>query len=200
MNATNDPRRPAYFTTKNEVPDSPYVGGKVGSGNAFPLYSHPSALVEQADFPYILFSYAEVEFSLAEAVERGFSVGGTAAEHYTNAVRASLDYWGVSAADATAYLAQPSVAYATAAGTFKQKIGIQKYLALYMDGFDAWTEQRRLDFPTLTTPVDPKSGYPVRYTYPDAETNLNNASWSSAQAALPGGVDKVEVKLFWDTF
>ena len=38
--------------------------------------------------------YTEAEFLLAEAVERGFSVGGTAEEHYNNAVRSSIVYWG----------------------------------------------------------------------------------------------------------
>ncbi len=194
MNANNDPRRPAYFTTVGGA----YVGGTVGKGNAFSSYSHPSDLVEKPDFPYVLISYSEVEFALAEAVERGFSVGGTAVSYYTNAVNASLASWGVSATDAAVYLAQPSVAYATAAGSYKQKIGIQKYLALYMDGFDAWTEQRRLDFPALIAPPTAQSGYPVRYTYPVNEQNLNSGSWKAASAAVGG--DKVETKLFWDKF
>ena len=118
--------------------------------------------------------------------------------HYKNGVQASLDYQGVAAADAATYLAKPSVAYATAAGTYKQKIGIQKYLALYMDGFDAWTEQRRLDYPILVAPPTATSGYPVRYTYPVNEQNLNSVNWKTASSAIGG--DKVETKLFWDKF
>ncbi len=194
MNANNDPRLPFYFTPLNGA----YVGGTVGSGNAFTSNSHPSDKVEMPDAPYVLLSYAEVEFALAESVERGFNVGGTAATHYTNGVSASLAYQGVAAADATAYLAKPSVAYATATGTYKQKIGIQKYLALYMDGFDAWTEQRRLDYPVLVAPPTATSGYPVRYTYPVNEQNLNSINWKSASTAIGG--DKVETKLFWDKF
>ncbi|MEO8412820.1 MAG: SusD/RagB family nutrient-binding outer membrane lipoprotein [Ginsengibacter sp.] len=196
MNAISDPRRPFFFNLRG---NPTYKGGEPGAGSADPSIARPSDKVEQPDFPYVLISYSEVEFDLAEAIERGYSVGGTAAEHYTSAVSASLDYWGVSAANATAYLAQPSVAYATATGTYKQKIGIQKYLALYMDGFDAWVEQRRLDYPILVVPADPQSGYPVRYTYPDNEVNLNSASWSTAKTAM-GGTDKVETKLFWDKF
>ncbi len=195
MNANSDPRRPFYFTPVAGV----YKGGVPGAGASDPSFGRPSDIVEAPDFPYTLMTYAEVEFDLAEAIERGYSVGGTAAGHYTNGVRASLDMWGVSGANATAYLAQPSVAYATAAGTYKQKIGTQKYLALYMDGFDAWTEQRRLDFPTFVTPALPQSGYPVRYTYPVTEQNLNSASWGSAKAAM-GNADEVEYKLFWDKF
>ena len=194
MNTLNDTRRPFYF---NDV-DGKYVGGQPGAASAGPTIARPSTKVAQPDLPYLFLSYAEVEFALAEAVERGYNVGGTAAEHYTNGVTASMEYWGVSSANIAAYLAQPSVAYATATGDYKQKIGTQKYLALYMDGFDAWTEIRRLDFPKLAVPVDAQSGFPVRYPYPVNEQNLNSASWSSAAAAIGG--DKVETKLFWDKF
>lgn len=194
MNADNDPRRPFYFSTYN----GQFVGGENGSGNTFSILSHPSDLVEMQDFPYTFLSYSEVEFILAEAVERGYNVAGTAAEHYTDAVTASLTSWGVSSTDITTYLAKPSVAYATATGTYKQKIGMQQYIALYMDGFDAWTVQRRLDYPELVAPVDAKSAYPVRYTYPVDEENLNSGSWSAASTAMGG--DKVDTKLFWDKF
>ena len=193
MNSVNDPRRPFFFNLMGNVT---YKGGAPGFGSAAPSIARPSDKVTQPDFPYVLISYSEVEFDLAEAVERGYAITGTAATHYTTAVSASLDYWGVSAVDAAAYLAQPSVAYATATGTYKQKIGTQKYLALYMDGFDAWVEQRRLDYPALVVPGDPQSGYPVRYTYPDNEVNLNSGSWNAAT----GGTDAVETKLFWDKF
>lgn len=195
MSNLNDPRLPFYF---DKPADSAYKGGTPGSGNTFANLSHPSALIEKPDFPYIFMSYSEVEFILAEAVERGYSVGGTAASHYSAAVTASMNYWDVSTSDINAYLAQPSVAYATAAGSYKEKIGIQKYLAYYLDGFDAWTDQRRLDFPALVAPSTAKSGYPVRYTYPVKEQNLNSANWTAASTAIGG--DKVETKLFWDKF
>ena len=67
--------------------------------------------------------YVQTEFMRAEAKERGYNVAGTAEQHYNNAITASIIAWGGTAADAAAYLAQPSVAYSTAAGTWKQKIG-----------------------------------------------------------------------------
>lgn len=192
MNTLKDPRRPEFFTTIDGV----YKGGTVGIGNSFSSYSHPSDKVEQPDFPYVFLSYSQIEFDLAEAAARGFNVGGTAAEHYTAAIQASMDYWGVSAADAAAYLAQPSVAYATAAGDYKQKIGTQEYISLYMDGFGAWTVQRRLDFPALVAPPTAQSAFPIRFTYPVSEQNLNSQNWSGASSAIGG--DKVDTKLWWD--
>ena len=114
----------------------------------------------------MLLSYSEIEFDLAEAVERGYTVTGTAMEHYDNAVTASILYWGGTAADATTYLALPTINYLTATGTWKQKIGIQKWIALYNLGWDAWTEIRRLDYPQIIAPLSALSAFPVRYTYP----------------------------------
>jgi hypothetical protein len=126
------------------------------------------------------------------------NVGGTAEEHYDNAVTASIEEWGGTAAEAAAYLAQPNVNYATAPGTFKQKIATQEYIALYNRGFDAWILVRRLDYPTLATPVNALSGFPVRYTYPILEQNINTSNYNVAAAAIGG--DAVTTKLFWDKF
>jgi hypothetical protein len=145
----------------------------------------------------VIIDYAEVEFILAEAVERGYNVGGTAEEHYNAAITASMEDWGVEAPVITAYLAQPTVAYATAEGEFRQKIGTQKWIALYLKGLQAWTEWRRLDYPLLNVP--PGLTYediPLRFTYPVTEQNLNTAQWE--QAANNIGGDEVSTPIFWD--
>ncbi len=191
----NDPRKSLYFGTNN---DGIYIGGTVGSVNTYSAVSKPSTQVSAATAPLIFLDYVETEFFKAEAVERGYNVGGTAADHYNNAIKASILAWGGTAADADAYLAQPEVAYATAAGTWKQKIGFQKWIALYNRPFDGWTEYRRFDFPVLTPPVGAKSGFPNRYSYPANEQQLNPDNYTSAAAKFGG--DKVESKLFWDKF
>lgn len=122
---------------------------------------------------------------------------GTAAEHYTNAITASIVNWGGTAAEAQAYLAQPTVAYATAAGDWRQKIGTQKWIALYNRGYDAWVEWRRLDYPTLTPPANmTQKDIPVRFTYPVQEQNLNTANYQTASTSIGG--DVIGTRLFWD--
>jgi len=194
MNVLNDPRRPFYFTLEGGV----YVGGENGASNDFTAYSHVSDLIQGATFEGTILDYAEVEFYLAEAVERGYAVSGTAESHYNSAITASITYWGGTVNDATTYLAQTAVAYTTATGTYKQKIGTQKWIALYNRGFEAWTEWRRLDFPALSAPVDAYTSFPVRFTYPIAEQTLNAASYDAASAAIGG--DLVTTKLFWDKY
>jgi hypothetical protein len=201
MNGLNDPRRPLFFTSAAASNLPPvYKGGTPGVSSAYPNFSHAAIAPTNADFPGNVLDYSEVQFLLAEAAARGYSVGGTAATFYGNAVRASILDWGGTDAQASAYLLQPNVAYPTASGDFKQKIGIQKWLALYNRGIDAWVEQRRLDYPALEPAEDALSGFPNRFTYPVNEQNVNNGNRVAAAAALGGEGDVVETKLFFDKF
>lgn len=189
----SDPRKSLYFGTNN---DGQYVGGIVGAVNTFSATSKPSDQVSAAAAPGVFLDYSEIEFYRAEAIERGFTVAGTAAEHYSNAIKASIVGWGGTTAAADAYLAQPTVAYATAAGVWKEKIGFQKWIALYNRPMDGWLELRRMDFPKLSLPVGAQSGFPNRYQYPNNEQQLNGANYTSASSKIGG--DEVETKLFWD--
>lgn len=194
MNELEDPRRPFYFTTMS---DGSYVGGTYGASNSYGGNSHPGANMTDPSFEGTILDYVEVEFFLAEAIERGFSVGGTAEDHYNNAITASILYWGGTNAEATAYLAKPEIAYSTATGDYKQKIGTQKWLALYNRGFESWTEWRRLDYPSLSAPEDAVvKEVPKRFTYPINEQTLNGTNYNSAASAIGG--DLMTTKLFWD--
>lgn len=191
MNSLNDPRRETYFTL---VSDTAYIGGIYGASNDFTQYSHVNPTLTEATFEGMFFDAATVEFLLAEGIERGFGISGTAEDHYNNAIRASFAYWGAN--DVDTYLAQPSVAYATAIGSWKQKIGEQKWIAQYNSGFDSWTAYRMLDFPVLVAPPDAESVLPLRLTYPVSEQTLNGANRAAAATAIGG--DAVGTKLFWD--
>lgn len=193
--ALSDPRLP-QFAAKNAV--GVYVGGVVGGGNTLTTVSEPAPKVYAADAPSVVMDYVETEFYRAEAVERGFAVAGSAETHYNNAITASILFWGGTAEEAAAYLAQPAVAYATATGTWKEKIGTQKWIALYSRPFNGWTEMRRLDFPKITPPVSAISAFPTRFTYPSDEQQYNGTNYSAAAAAIGG--DKSTTKLFWDKF
>jgi len=202
MNPTSDPRLPYYFTV-DAVGN--YSGGMPGTISNYATYSKPSGEglvpgsighVTDIDFPADILDYSEVEFFLAEAIERGYNVSGTAAAHYNAAITASITYWGGTTADAAAYLALPSVTYTTAAGDFKQKIGFQKWIALYDRGWEAWIETRRLNYPVLVTPPEAMTDFPLRLVYPVNEQTLNGANYKAASAAIGG--DLLTTKLFFD--
>lgn len=193
MKDMNDPRLDNFFT---KDPTGDYSGGDPGVGTSFASKSHVQTTITAADFPGDLLDYSEVEFLLAEAVERGFAVGGTAKEHYDKAITASILFWDGTVAEANAYLAQPEVDYATASADWREKIGNQKWIALYNRGWDGWIEWRKFDFPVLVPGPDAQSDIPVRYPYPVNEQNVNTKNWEQASAAIGG--DEVSTKLWWD--
>jgi hypothetical protein len=202
LTALNDPRLSIYFQPLDGTTD--YIGAVYGPQGSVNTASQPGTVLRSATLPGVLASYSEVQFLLAEAAARGFNAGGTAESYYNSAITASISYWEglagktTAAADAAAYLAQPSVAYTSATGDFKQKIGIQKWISLYNQPTQAWTEWRRLDYPQLTKPSNALSEIPLRFTYPTSEQNLNGTNYAAASTAIGG--DKVTTKIFWDKF
>ena len=191
LTSLNDPRTSVLMTTNST---GGYSGGTPGQSSNYATFSKPGTALTQPNAPANLLSYSEVEFYLAEAAQRGWNVGGTAVQHYNAAVTASIMEWGGTQAQATTYLAQPSVAYDPV--NWRQRIGVQKWIALFNRGWDAWIEQRRLDFPQLQAPSTALSAYPVRFTYPVSEQNLNRVNYEQASQAIGG--DVVTRRLFWD--
>ena len=193
LNTVNDPRRPIYFS---DPVDGAYLGAPYATPVTYGNYSHLGDSFFEPDLPGDIFDAAEVNFLLAEAVERGF-ITGDAETFYNAAITASMEYWGVSEDDITTYLGQSSVAYTSAEGDFHQKIGVQKWIALYNRGFEAWTEYRRLDYPKLQAPSTSEfDAVPKRFTYPVIEARLNGPGYEAAASAIGG--DELSTPVFWD--
>ena len=193
MNNLDDPRRMVYFD--ENLGAGVFVGGDFGTVAAYAIHTHFGAALHSPTNPANLMDFAEVSFYLAEAAERGYAVGGTAEMHYNNGIAASFDMWGAS--DLATYMANPDVAYATAPGTWKEKIGNQAWLAMFNRGFEGWTVWRKFDAPTtFQLPTDSGNPLPNRYTYPIDEQNLNGTNWEAASTAIGG--DTQQTKIFWD--
>ncbi|WP_215225939.1 SusD/RagB family nutrient-binding outer membrane lipoprotein [Echinicola shivajiensis] len=193
LEGVNDPRMDVYF---DDNIAGGYVGGEYGaSGNAYAELTHLNELFWKADLPGTILDYSLVSFLMAEAVERNF-ISGSAAEHYENGIRASFEAWGLTDVQATLYIAQPSVNYLTAAGDYKEKIGKQKYIALFDQGHEAWTEARRLDAPQLLTAISNGVENPKRLIFPTNEPLINTTNYNAASQALGG--DKTSSAIFWD--
>jgi len=191
--SNSDPRLSSFFG-KNSA--GKYVGGVMGVQTTYSTVSGPSTKDSASNLSYVVLDYSEMEFLRAEAVARGYNVGGTVESHYNEGIRQSIKYWGGADSSVTRYLADPSVAYATAAGTDLQKIAFQKWISMYMHPYHEWVDMRRLDWPQLPAPVGAVSGFPNRLYYPTAEQTVNGTNYTQAASAIGG--DKVETKLFWD--
>jgi len=193
MNPLNDPRRSVYFGLK----DGEYLGALYGSANAYSSFSVIGDVFREPDLIGSIITAAEVHFLMAEAAARGYSVGGTAESHYNMGITASIMEWGGSQEDVDTYLAQADVAYSTAQGDWKQKIGTQKWISLFNNGMEGWTTWRLLDQPILNVPAGMSySDIPTRFLYPVSEATLNGPSYDAAASAIGG--DLKTTKLFWD--
>ncbi|TGE22976.1 SusD/RagB family nutrient-binding outer membrane lipoprotein [Hymenobacter metallicola] len=219
LSRLNDPRLPIYAnpaecagpkTGNFAGPDSTGLyrgipnGLTTANANAFGSLCSSSKVgsyFTSAEAPGVLMTYAEVLFFKAEAIARGYITGDASAE-YRNAIRASLGQYGIDAAGVTAYLAQPSVNRTITAANYREVIGTQKWIALYGQGVEAWSEFRRLDYPRLSPAKSPAAAaagkFPVRFRYPTNEQSVNAAS--RAEAVARQGADVISTKLWWDKF
>jgi hypothetical protein len=153
--------------------------------------------------PMWLLSNVEAAFLVAEAAARGWLTGVNDEEAFTNAVRESFRYLGLTDAAADAYLdantnptPNPRVAY-PAGGSLTDKmtaIAWQKYFALNgMQGNEAWTDWRRLGIVQPPLSIAPERGsnpIPRRLLYPSGEFSYNDQN-------VPKGVTQFG-KVFWD--
>ncbi|NOZ48059.1 MAG: SusD/RagB family nutrient-binding outer membrane lipoprotein [Chlorobi bacterium] len=200
MDGLNDPRMDYYFTYKIDTSgngDMAYLGGNYGYSSAYPSYSHINDAIQAPDFPGILMTYSEIQFYIAEAAERGWSVGQTAQAAYEEAITASFAFWG---APLGTYLTDAGVDYTAAADQAARMdlIGTQAYISFYTRGFVAYTEYRRFDVPQMNVAPSAATGGPVptRFTYPVNEQTLNADNYASAATAVGG--DDMLTLLFWD--
>lgn len=196
--ALDDPRLPIFAEPLGD--GVTFEGGVYGDNNTYASVSHIGDLFHQPGLEGLILDYSELNFMLAEAAERGITTPMTAEEHYTEGITASLEYWGVADGDISAYLAQPEVAYATAEGgaDWKQKIGVQQWIAFYNRGFEGWSTWRRLDFAGFNPPPDmDMDDIPVRFIFPIEEATLNPSNLDAA-IDLIGGTDDASVRVFWD--
>src|SRR2546422_1641251 len=162
LNSWNNPRLPVYAqvppagTAYRGLANGLLDGERIDTLDALKYISRIGALWrETPDAPLVFLSYSEVLFLQAEAAERGWIPGGTAAAatFYTNAITASMRQYGVADTATTRYLAQGKVQYDSAGGAtlagHLQQIAYQKWLSMFMQGPEAWTEWRR----TLVPPI-----------------------------------------------
>ncbi|GHB77886.1 SusD/RagB family nutrient-binding outer membrane lipoprotein [Persicitalea jodogahamensis] len=200
--ATNDPRLPVFadpaVLTQKYV-GMPY-GLEQGAAGAIPngQVSFLGTDLRQQTSPGYIMTYAQMQFSMAEAALRGW-ITGSAKTFYEEGIKASFQQYGVyNEAEYKAFIAQPEVAYTPAKGL--EQIITQKWVSLYTYGYEAWAEFRRTGFPKLTPPANPISVskiIPLRQGYPTTERDLNGGNYDAALTML-GGKDELDMPVWWD--
>ena len=163
------------------------------------FYYNTNIFVAQA----VWMSYAEVQFLLAEAAEKGWISGGTdaAKAYYANGIKASYTYYFNKISEAVGlgvnvplmspwsdgYLSTAGVAYTGTTAEKNALIQLQKWIALYND-FEGYYSWRRTGLPVLTmNPSGANGGIaPKRFRYPENERIFNTDNYNSAVSAMGG--------------
>ena len=194
--SNNDPRLAVYA---QENADGEYRGKPSGVEDV-PSddwnYENVSALGEfylQPELPGFFVSYPELQFLKAEAITKGF-ISGDANAEYRAGIIASLEFNEVPAGEISSFMAEK-----TLSGTQSQaleQIASEKYISLFSQGVEAWTEWRRTGVPNLTPAIDGAiSEIPSRYNYPTTEPSINKDNYEAAVAAQ--GEDKLTTSIWW---
>ncbi|RZK46703.1 MAG: SusD/RagB family nutrient-binding outer membrane lipoprotein [Pedobacter sp.] len=188
-----------------------YPGGTGTGADVSPIgkYSRPrTAIYANRDIPVFVLTYAESELLLAEAAARSFNVGGTAAEHYKNAVSAGIQALNafsagaVSAGDADTYAAANPLDVSSLDNSLEM-INTQYWATtgvLFNFG-EAWNNWKRSGYPVLT-PVNYPGNFsggeiPRRQPYPSGEATSNPDGYASGVGSLSGG-DNWSSRVWWD--
>lgn len=200
MKPLDDPRLKVFANPA--VASSDYVGLAYGLATEVKPndYSLLGSSLRMQNSPVQLVTYAQALFALAEGAKLNWIAGGdaTAETHYKSAVTQSIAQWTGSESTATAYLAKPEVAYTSAAAI--QKIAYQRWVHLFLHGYEGWAEWRRTGYPTLVAaPGANGDRIPRREGYPTQEAGINKANYDAAVVAMPyGGGDNLNSRVWWD--
>jgi hypothetical protein len=154
--------------------------------------SKVGAYFVSATAPGVILSYSELLFIKAEMAYKGITAAGDVAANYTNAITASHTQYKLTVgAD---YLA--ANALKTGADGYTQ-IMEQKWIALFGQGIESWTEFRRTGIPALKPAVINVNGgvIPTRLPYPGSEESLNYTNFSAA-LKQQGGANDMKLKLW----
>ncbi|WP_183572260.1 SusD/RagB family nutrient-binding outer membrane lipoprotein [Mucilaginibacter sp. X5P1] len=210
-----------------------YIGIRLGTNvHSKPLYSGFSVYNYNTTFVVTaketIMTAAEVYFLKAEAALRGWTGAGDVQTNYEAGINSSMAQYGVTsgvaayiadgtskqtdyvdpqnAADNIAALSTITIKWdPSATNEVKlERIITQKWLAMFPEGQEAWTEFRRTGYPKLFPVANNQSGGAIstqiqvrRLSYPVSEYSTNGPA-VKAGVALLGGPDNGGTRLWWD--
>ena len=227
MDGFHDPRLPAYAKPATDPAlNGEYRGIRPGAVRTLKdTYLNFSLPNIQKSTPMKIVDVAESYFLRAEGVLRGWNMGGgTAQELYEEGVRVSIAANGVSGADEYLQSTSTMLPYedpkfpeysspALSDVTVKwddgltfdkklEKIITQKWIAVWPEGAEGWSEFRRTGYPKQFSvsesrnPLLPNGTFIKRATYPETEVvSATPAGYAQALSYL--GRDDEDVTFYW---
>lgn len=155
----------------------------------------------------LVMSTAESYFLQAEAAVRGLG-SGNAQQLFNEGIKQAMLLWGVAEAEATTYIHNADAAKLQ--GSTEEKLGkiaMQRWIAAYTDGFEAWAIVRKYGYTRFTALAqgvtdarfyamgDINGKYPTRMRYGSEAVNTNGANLNAALSIQ--GADELGTPLWW---
>ena len=157
--------------------------------------------------PMFFVTAAQTNLLLAEARFRGWITSGSAAQYFSDGIKAHMDQLAtydagsaVPAGARDAYIA----AHPLVPGRELEQINTQYWIASFLNGPEAFANFRRTGYPALTpnpygqpnNPDVPNGTFIRRIGYPTSELSVNSANLNAAIAIM--GPDKLSTRVWWD--
>jgi len=226
----DDGRKEVYFNPATDpVLSGAYKGIRMGieieAKSTYGAHSSIGKVIDGETMQWM--SASEVWFLRAEAALRGWAGAGTAQTNYETGVKASFTQHGAGGVDAyladntsspkdfvdasnptndITYPSEVKIAF-NAAGTNEEQLEqiiTQKWIAMFPDGQEAWSEFRRTGYPRIFPVVVNNSGGTIdsgvqvrRINFVDNEVNTNGENVETARGYL-NGPDTGGTRLWWD--
>jgi len=183
------------------------------------LYNYNHFYATYTAEPTLILSYAEVCFSIAEGINRGWTTG-SASTWYQNGIKAMFGFYGIKEGDNTVvfrnaggtgnlsytvhfsfadYLSQASVQYKGDNADGLTQILTQRYLAYARNsGLEAYYQWRRTGIPAFNTGAGTGNGgkIPLRFQYPTNEATANGTNYQAALQSQYGGADDINAQMW----
>ncbi|MBI9061274.1 MAG: SusD/RagB family nutrient-binding outer membrane lipoprotein [Marinilabiliaceae bacterium] len=211
LKETNDPRL-SFYATKN--PAGEYAGFPNGlSDEEYSKYNRKDVSIPSEQFfaktqPIYLITAGQICLYKAEAALFNIQgVGGDANKLYQDAIALCMEQWDIDDEFIDTYLENEKEATLSADQEDNyRKISTQMWITSVPNAFESWCTIRRTGYPVIARRTGPEfekgvtDGFmPIRVLYPATkERSINGDNMQEAIDRLPGGEDKVDIKVWWD--
>lgn len=190
--------------------DNGTIGAKATADGLAGFYDYSQVdrrRLTKTSAPIFFVTAAQTQLLLAEATYRGWVTTGSAAQYFSDGIKAHMDQMAaydpaaaVVAADRDTYVTN----HPLVAGRELEQINTQYWIASFLNGPEAFANFRRSGYPALTpnpygqpnNPDVPNGTFIRRLTYPTAELSVNTVNANDAIAKQ--GPDKLSTRLWWD--
>ncbi len=160
------------------------------------------------DGPRFILTYAQVQLLLSEAALRGW--GGNATDAYEKGVRADMENYAnydpsvaISESEITNYLSSNPFVGTVDFNAALNQISGQYWVACFLNGYEAFANWRRTDYPDVIIPTNyqvngnvTKGKRPGRLKYQASEPVLNAENYQ--EAVQRQGPDEFITKVWWE--